>query len=173
MRSIWLRRLNNLLCVKSIVTIVLTVVFARLSLAERISNQDFLTVFSVIVAFYFGIQNEKQEELPEKEAEKLSAQKCMVMGISLSGASQRGIQTGRDRQDLKGSQESLALLVLWGPEERKESEESQAKLDPPDSKDSQGREVPQVPGESPGPQALWARCLLWKLEGLSPERPPR
>ena len=56
MRSIWLRRLNNLLCVKSIVTIV-------------------LTVFSVIVAFYFGIQNEKQEELPEKEAEKLSAQK--------------------------------------------------------------------------------------------------
>ena len=55
------------------------------------------------------------------------------MGISLSGASQRGIQTGRDRQDLKGSQESLALLVLWGPEERKESEESQAKLDPPDS----------------------------------------
>ena len=71
MRSIWLRRLNNLLCVKSIVTIVLTVVFARLSLAERISNQD----FSVIVAFYFGIQNEKQEELPEKEAEKLSAQK--------------------------------------------------------------------------------------------------
>ena len=88
------------------------------------------------------------------------------MGISLSGASQRGIQTGRDRQDLKGSQESLALLVL-------ESEESQAKLDPPDSKDSQGREVPQVPGESPGPQALWARCLLWKLEGLSPERPPR
>ena len=75
MRSIWLRRLNNLLCVKSIVTIVLTVVIARLSLAERISNQDFLTVFSVIVAFYFGIQNEKQEELPEKEAEKLSAQK--------------------------------------------------------------------------------------------------
>ena len=75
MRSIWLRRLNNLLCVKSIVTIVLTVVFARLSLAERISNQDFLTVFSVIVAFYFGIQNEKQEELTEKEAEKLSAQK--------------------------------------------------------------------------------------------------
>ena len=75
MRSIWLRRLNNLLCVKSIVTIVLTVVLARLSLAERISNQDFLTVFSVIVAFYFGIQNEKQEELPEKEAEKLSAQK--------------------------------------------------------------------------------------------------
>ena len=75
MRSIWLRRLNNLLCVKSIVTIVLTVVFARLSLAERISNQDFLTVFSVIVAFYFGIQNEKQEELPEKEGEKLSAQK--------------------------------------------------------------------------------------------------
>ena len=75
MRSIWLRRLNNLLCVKSIVTIVLTVVFARLSLAERISNQDFLTVFSVIVAFYFGIQNEKQEVLPEKEAEKLSAQK--------------------------------------------------------------------------------------------------
>lgn len=86
------------------------------------------------------------------------------MGISLSGASQRGIQTGRDRQDLKGSQESLALLVLWGPEERKESEESQAKLDPPDSKDSQGREVPQVPGRARArrPYGRDAYCGNWK-----------
>lgn len=96
----------------------------------------------------------------------------MAMGISLSGAFQRGIPTGKDRQDLKGSRESPAPLVLWGPEGRKESGESRVKLDPPESKDSQGREVPQVPGESPGPQALWARCPLWKLEGLSPERPP-
>ena len=78
------------------------------------------------------------------------------MGISLSGASQRGIQTGRDRQDLKGSQESLALLVLWGPEERKESEESQAKLDPPDSKDSQGRD------RARRPYGRDAYCGNWK-----------
>ena len=95
------------------------------------------------------------------------------MGISLSGASQRGIQTGRDRQDLKGSQESLALLVLWGPEERKESEESQAKLDPPDSKDSQGREVPQVPGESPGPQALLQAVFLLLFQGKESRHSPR
>ena len=73
--SALLKKFSNLLCVKSIVTLVLTVVFAYLAVLDRISNQDFLTVFSVIVAFYFGIQNEKQEELPEKEAEKLSAQK--------------------------------------------------------------------------------------------------
>ena len=62
MRSVWLQRLRNLLCVKSIVTIILTVVFAYLSIIGKLSEQDFLTVFSVVIAFYFGTQSQRLNE---------------------------------------------------------------------------------------------------------------
>ena len=52
-------RFSKLLTVKSIVTIVLTVVFAVLSLKGMVSIDQFLTVFSVVIAFYFGTQTEK------------------------------------------------------------------------------------------------------------------
>ena len=53
-----IKRLSNLLCVKSIVTLILTVVFADLAVTGRISSHDFLTVFSVVIAFYFGTQSQ-------------------------------------------------------------------------------------------------------------------
>lgn len=49
----------NLLKVKSIVTVILTIVFAYLSIAEKISGEQFLTIFSVVIAFYFGSQSQK------------------------------------------------------------------------------------------------------------------
>lgn len=52
-------RLSKLLTVKSIVTIVLTVVFAYLSVRGMVGIDQFLTVFTVIIAFYFGTQAEK------------------------------------------------------------------------------------------------------------------
>lgn len=52
-------RLSKLLTVKSIVTIVLTAVFAALSVAGKVGVEQFLTVFTVIIAFYFGTQAEK------------------------------------------------------------------------------------------------------------------
>ena len=59
MNSIWCNRLSNLLCVKSIVTLVLTAVFAYLAATGQISGHDFLTVFSVVIAFYFGTQSQR------------------------------------------------------------------------------------------------------------------
>lgn len=61
-------RMANLLTVKSIVTIVLTGVFAGLSLLGNISGDQFLTVFSVVVAFYFGTQHEKKAQEGENHA---------------------------------------------------------------------------------------------------------
>lgn len=52
-------KLNN---VKSIVTIALTVVFAALSLKGKISGEQFLMIFTTVIAFYFGTQNEKKED---------------------------------------------------------------------------------------------------------------
>jgi hypothetical protein len=53
--------IQNLLTVKSIVTILLTLVFAALSITNRISGEQFLTIYSVIVAFYFGTQYQKNQ----------------------------------------------------------------------------------------------------------------
>ncbi len=55
------KRLANLLTVKSIVTIILTVVFAYLSVRGQVSTDQFLTVFTVVIAFYFGTQSMKKE----------------------------------------------------------------------------------------------------------------
>lgn len=51
--------LAKLLKVKTIVTILLTIVFCVLALTGVISGADFLTVFTVVIAFYFGTQSEK------------------------------------------------------------------------------------------------------------------
>lgn len=53
-------RLSKLLTVKSIVTISITAVFCYLSATHTISPEIFMTVFSTIIAFYFGTQHEKQ-----------------------------------------------------------------------------------------------------------------
>ena len=50
------QRLAQLISVKSVVTLTLTAVFAYLSVAGRVTGQEFLTVFSVVIAFYFGTQ---------------------------------------------------------------------------------------------------------------------
>lgn len=56
------KRLTNLLTVKSIVTIVLTFVFARLAVTGSVSTEQFLTVFTVVIGFYFGTQAEKKSQ---------------------------------------------------------------------------------------------------------------
>ena len=59
--QILVKRIGNLLSVKSIVTISLTIVFAILSLRGVIEGKDFLTIFFSIIAFYFGSQNAKEK----------------------------------------------------------------------------------------------------------------
>lgn len=55
-------KLSNLINVKSIVTILLTLVFSILSVNGTISGVEFLTVFTTVIAFYFGVQYEKKEQ---------------------------------------------------------------------------------------------------------------
>lgn len=54
-----LDRLKNLIDVKSIVTIILTGVFSLLAVTGKVQADQFLTVFTVIIAFYFGTQAQK------------------------------------------------------------------------------------------------------------------
>jgi len=55
-------RLDKLLTVKSIVTFFLTIVFCVLAIRGTISGQEFLTVFTTVIAFYYGTQSAKKEE---------------------------------------------------------------------------------------------------------------
>jgi len=55
-------KLMKLINVKTIVTIILTIVFAILSLKMVISGDQFLVVFTTVIAFYFGTQYEKNNK---------------------------------------------------------------------------------------------------------------
>lgn len=56
------KRLANLLTVKSLVTLVLTAIFAVLALRETISGTEFLTIFTTVIAFYFGTQRVAEDK---------------------------------------------------------------------------------------------------------------
>jgi hypothetical protein len=54
-------RLAKLIDVKSLVTICLTIVFCVMALKGSLS-QEFMTVYTVVIAFYFGTQYAKNKK---------------------------------------------------------------------------------------------------------------
>lgn len=56
------KRLGNLLSVKSLVTLLLTVIFGVLALRGDITGKDFLTIFLTVITFYFGTQSQKTQD---------------------------------------------------------------------------------------------------------------
>lgn len=60
-----IKRIAALMSVKSLVTLILTGVFAYMAVTETIS-QDFMTIYAVIIAFYFGTQSQKVQDVMDK-----------------------------------------------------------------------------------------------------------
>ena len=56
-----IERLKKLIDVKSIVTILLTIIFCVLAYRHDISAEQFLTIFTVVISFYFGTQYGKKD----------------------------------------------------------------------------------------------------------------
>ena len=56
------RRLSNLLSVKSLVTICLTITFCVLECCGSLS-QDYMTIYTAVIGFYFGTQSKKDEDV--------------------------------------------------------------------------------------------------------------
>lgn len=52
-----LTNLAQLLKVKSLLTLTATAVFAYLCIVGKIEGKDFMTVFMVIVSFFFGVKS--------------------------------------------------------------------------------------------------------------------
>ena len=65
MSEIFGKRAAALLSVKSIVSIILTAVFAILSLRGAIS-QEFMLGYTTVIAFYFGTQTQKISDAVDK-----------------------------------------------------------------------------------------------------------
>lgn len=63
-----LKRIANLMSVKSLVTLVLTGVFAYMAVTGNIS-QDFMTIYAVIIAFYFGTQSQKTQDVIDSKGD--------------------------------------------------------------------------------------------------------
>lgn len=59
------KRISRLLTVKSIVTLILTAVFALLAFRGKI-EQDFMTIYAVIISFYFGTQSQEDRDIREE-----------------------------------------------------------------------------------------------------------
>ena len=60
------KRLANLLSVKSLVTICLTVTFCVLTVQTKVT-QEFNTVYLMVIAFYFGTQTQKISDAVESK----------------------------------------------------------------------------------------------------------
>lgn len=52
--------LKNFIQVKKIIALILTIVFSVLALKGEVKANEFLTVFSVVIAFYFGASSTRQ-----------------------------------------------------------------------------------------------------------------
>lgn len=63
------RKIAKLIDVKSIVTLALTAAFIVLALRGTIVADQFMTVFTVVISFYFGTQVGRKEALEGKEGD--------------------------------------------------------------------------------------------------------
>ena len=59
-------RIAKLIDVKTIVTFALTAAFVYLSIIGEVKPEIFMTIYSMVIAFYFGTQHEKNKGGIEK-----------------------------------------------------------------------------------------------------------
>ena len=55
-------KLAKLINVKSIITIMLSIVFSYLSISGDIQPDQFISIFTVVISFYFGVVSEKKDD---------------------------------------------------------------------------------------------------------------
>lgn len=61
-----MERVAKLIDVKTIVTFALTATFVYLSILGKIEPEIFMTIYTMIIGFYFGTQTKKNKKEEEK-----------------------------------------------------------------------------------------------------------
>ena len=64
-------KLAKLINVKSIITLILCAVFAYLSAIGHITAEQFLTIFTVVISFYFGTQTQKNADVDKADKQDI------------------------------------------------------------------------------------------------------
>lgn len=64
-------KLAKLINVKSIITLILCAVFAYLSALGHITAEQFLTIFTVVISFYFGTQTQKKADVDKADKQDM------------------------------------------------------------------------------------------------------
>ena len=59
--------MKKLLSVKKIIAILLTIVFCILSITKQIGSTEFLSIFSMVIGYYFGASVSRQATNEAKE----------------------------------------------------------------------------------------------------------
>jgi hypothetical protein len=62
-------RIAKLIDVKTIVTFALTGAFVFLAVRERVEPKEFMTIYTMVICFYFGTQFEKHKNTSDKKEE--------------------------------------------------------------------------------------------------------
>lgn len=75
--ELFVKRITNLLKIKSLVTLALTAAFVYLCITGKISADQFLTVFTVVIAFYFGTQTGRKDEDKATVAKNATAEEAV------------------------------------------------------------------------------------------------
>jgi FtsH-binding integral membrane protein len=57
-----MKNIANLIKVKTLVTMVVIIVFAVLALTNRIPAEQVMLIVSMVLSFYFGTQSEKNDK---------------------------------------------------------------------------------------------------------------
>ena len=73
---------DRLLTIKSIVTILLTIVFCILALCGTIDGGQFLTIFTVVIGFYFGTQAQKRAQEAQEANMAAPVANVIVEGVT-------------------------------------------------------------------------------------------
>lgn len=53
--------IHCLMQVQNLVTLILTIAFLHLAISGKVAADQFLTIFSVVIAFYYGSQAQKNQ----------------------------------------------------------------------------------------------------------------
>lgn len=55
--------LKNFLQIKKIIALLLSIVFCILALKNKISSTEFLTIFSMVIGYYYGQSSVRQTQI--------------------------------------------------------------------------------------------------------------
>lgn len=59
--------LKNFLQIKKIIALLLSIVFCILALKNKISSTEFLTIFSMVIGYYYGQSSVRQTQIENAE----------------------------------------------------------------------------------------------------------